>query len=218
MIGSLYWSTGTLLIMNRILLSKLLFVFHIANLPDNTLAKDFFLKQANNREKYPSVVTEVLETLEKWNINLSCYSKYQYKRLIKSKVYDKNREELLQMIRGYKKMNYDECSKEKFEMKDYFYSLNIKDSRMCFRMKNFLVPTVKLNFKNDKKFKATKWLCDDCFSDGQNQGNLDSQDHIMNHCSANEDLREGLNLQDNKDCVRFFQLVIQRRLNKFNSA
>ena len=219
MIASLYWSTGTLLIMNRILLSKLLFVYHIANLPDNCLAKEFYLKQVQNRHKYPSVVKEVLEILEKWNIDLNCYYKYQYKRLIKSKVFSQNRDQLLEMIKGYKKMNYEECLKEKFEMKEHFYSLNIQDSRMCFRMKNFLVPTVKSNFKNDKKFKASKWLCDDCsVTDGTTRGSMDSQDHILNHCPANEDLRKGLNLQDNKDCVKFFQQVIQRRKNKLNLA
>ena len=53
-IPSLFWQTGTMLPVNKILLQKLLFVHHdLTNLPNNSLAKYFYLVQKKNLNKYP---------------------------------------------------------------------------------------------------------------------------------------------------------------------
>ena len=100
----------------------------------------------------------------------------------------------------------------------------MRESRLCFRIKYSLTPTVELNLKNDKIFKAQNYLCQDCLSDGGSvlsddsrpRGSPDSQEHLMYECQANEDLRRGKSLDQTKDLVSFFDELIQRRQNKLN--
>ena len=49
---------------------------------------------------------------------------------------DKNRREILQDIKNYKKLNYDELVEDKFERKSYFSEMNIENSKIMFKVKN----------------------------------------------------------------------------------
>ena len=152
-------------------------------------------------------------------------------------LYIKNRNQLLEWTKSYKKVCYETCAKEKFEMKTYFCEMNIPDSRLYFRVLNFVTPTIRLNFKSDRKFRAEKYICTDCIiedngidansqptnpeeievtiSDRRFRGFPDSQKHQMEVCSANADLRSGKNIRESeKDCVTFFHQLLQRRMNK----
>ena len=55
--------------------------------------------------------------------DIACYSKSQWKKIMKEKIVEKNCEDLLDQIKGYKKLNYSELSKESFKKKDYFEEL-----------------------------------------------------------------------------------------------
>ena len=66
------------------------------------------------------------------------------------------------MMDGYKKIDREKCEKEKREIKYYFKTMDVADSRLAFKIENFVVPTIRLNFKSDKKFKAEGWLCPYC--------------------------------------------------------
>ena len=73
---SLYWQTGTMLPENFILYQKLLFIHHLATLPDGSLAKDSYLAQ--KIKQYPGIVTQCEEFLNKWNISsIEQFTKYQ---------------------------------------------------------------------------------------------------------------------------------------------
>ena len=61
---SLYLETGTLLMLNRIILAKLLFVFHLHNLPDQRLANEFYINKKQHR--FPSIVTKSL--IREWTL------------------------------------------------------------------------------------------------------------------------------------------------------
>ena len=201
----------------------------MANLPENTLANEFYLRQKING--YPGVVTEMETFINEWNLTQFLHlSKHHWKRAVKEVLYKKNRDELLNWIQNYKKINHNTCSKEKFEMKSYFKTMNIEQSRLYFKIQNFITPTIRLNFKSDRKFASEKWLCVDCMSEGEGSepdrvtieissrkltGFPDSQEHQILHCQANEDLRRGKDIKGNEnDCVAFFQQLIQRRSNK----
>ena len=67
-IAPMYWFTKTMSIENRILLQKVLFVHHLATLPTDSLAYEFYIVQKANPSVYPSVVAEVDEFLVKHNI------------------------------------------------------------------------------------------------------------------------------------------------------
>ena len=109
---------------------------------------------------------------------------------------------------------------------------------MAFKIQNYVIPTIRLNFKSDKKYKAEGWLCPDCrvtegagvetvtariaYSEATvNSGNvrqpggyLDSQEHVLKYCTKNEELRKGKDLESLEDCVTIFRQVISRRTNK----
>ena len=117
--------------------------------------------------------------------------------------------------------------------------MTISKSRLYFKIQSSITPTVRLNFKSDKKFKSQNWICTDCMelnidscidnktkkdefvtmniSSREYFGFTDSQEHLMLQCRANEDLRMGKDVMgNNEDCVTFFQQLIQRRLDKLN--
>ena len=49
------------------------------------------------------------------------------------------------------------------------------------------------------------------------RGYPDDQNHLMLFCRANQDLHEGKNVLENQnDCVKFFQQLIQRRMDKLS--
>ena len=50
---------------------------------------------------------------------VSAMSKVHWKRLIKEKIKNKNKNDLLERIKNYKKIEYDIVSNEEFELKPY---------------------------------------------------------------------------------------------------
>ena len=109
-------------------------------------------------------------------------------------------------------------------MKSYFRDLSISDSRLRFKIAAKMTPRVATNFKNDAKFKASGWLCVGCPPLPKSHGNqsqqsssspllpeLDTQEHIR-VCVAYSDLRDGLDLESDKDIVTYFRHLIERRI------
>ena len=163
----------------------------------------------------------------------------QFRNRVKKILHQKNRTELLNWTKSYKKVDFHACEKEEFEMKSYFKTMNIASSRLYFKIQNYITPTIKLNFKSDQKFRKMKFVCSDCIEEenanlsqsmslepGRVQleissrkylGYPDSQNHQILFCQANADLREGKNILENEnDCVSFFQQLLERRLNKLS--
>ena len=40
--------------------------------------------------------------------------------------------------------------------------MDISQCRLFFKIRCQITPTVRLNFKSDRKYKALKWICEDC--------------------------------------------------------
>ena len=98
-----YWQVGSFTVENLILQKKLMFWFHIKNLPNGSLAKEVLEKQ-EEKELF-SLTTELEEELKELRITDPCnISKWQYKRQIKKYVTEKNRKYLLEESKKYKKM------------------------------------------------------------------------------------------------------------------
>ena len=58
----------------------------------------------------------------------------------------------------YKKIDYHKCKEEGLDLKTYFKNLSISDSRMFYCFKYFPVPTIRLNYKQDKREVALSRL------------------------------------------------------------
>ena len=62
----------------------------------------------------------------------------------------------------------------------------------------------KMNFPNHKKFSKDLWTCDSC------RRAIDSQSHVM-VCPAYKQLREGKDVNNNEDLVKYLAEVMKIR-------
>ena len=106
-------------------------------------------------------------------------------------------------IRKYKKLNYENLSSEKFEMKQYLSSMNMVDARLKFDIRAEMTTSVKMNYKGMSEFRKAGWKCQEC-------DEPDTQEHIM-VCPQYENLRRGKVLSKDKDLVDYFREVISIR-------
>ena len=199
---SLYIETGGMLMRNRILLRKLLFLHHLATLPETSLAKEVYNIQ--NQLNLPGLASECEEFLRDHEIvAVHKFTKFQWKRKIKRIIFDKNKDDLIKMSRRYKKISFD--SETDLETRHHFlHDLNVRDARMLFKIRSCMVPSIQMNFPSDKKFTANSWLCVGC------NGSLDTQTHVI-LCNSYETVRTGLNLDHEKDLVKYFQEIVKLR-------
>ena len=82
---------------------------------------------------------------------LHCMMKTQWKSLIKSRILAKNSQDVLEMCRKYKKVDYFQLKEEDFELKDFFRTLSLSESRMIFKIKTNMVKA-KMNTMSDPLF------------------------------------------------------------------
>ena len=105
-IPCLYWMTGMMFPINEILYRKMLFLHHLATLPESSLANEVYKIQSQQKLSN-CMVSECLDVLSEWNIkenNIIHYSKKDWRELMKEKIYHRNRLQLLEKIKGYKKL------------------------------------------------------------------------------------------------------------------
>ena len=79
----------------------------------------------------PGLFKEVKDDLDKIGVDdLKSVSKNVWKKRVKEYVNDKQRSELLDDMKRYKKLDQDELANEKFERKEYFDKLDLDNVRM----------------------------------------------------------------------------------------
>ena len=199
----------------RILQKKLLFLHHVATLPEDSLAREVF--QVQEDLNLPGLLQDCQEFLVKNGIsNFFKYSKTQWKTLVKAEILKLNKARVLQKMIGYKKINYEKHLNEPYQLQPYLKNLNIADARLRYKLKTHMTPTIMMNFPSDVKFSEQLWTCTGCGNgsdkaDGQAGDRRDTQTHIM-ICPGYADLRMDKNLGEDQDLVRYFSQVIKKRM------
>ena len=84
----------------------------------------------------------------------------------------------------------------------YVQDMKLRDARTFFRLRTQMLPA-KFNMKSSPKFSNESWKFDFCKK-------IDSQSHIK-WCSSFAPLREGRNINDDKDLVNYIQQVFKIR-------
>ena len=197
----------------RILQKRLLFLHHVATLPEDSLAREVF--QVQEDLNLPGLLQDCQEFLVKNGIsNFFKYSKTQWKTLVKAEILKLNKARVLQKMIGYKKINYEKHLNEPYQLQPYLKNLNIADARLRYKLKTHMTPTIMMNFPSDIKFSEQLWTCTGCGNgsdkaDGQAGDRRDTQTHIM-ICPGYADLRMDKNLEGYKDLVRYFSQVIKK--------
>ena len=89
---------------------------------------------------------------------------------------------------------------EKEKGNDYFTKETIQNARILFRFRAEIIYS-KYNFKNNKEYKRSNYLCDSC------EMETDENTHIL-HCFAYKDLRKDKDLQNDRDLAIYIQKVM----------
>ena len=62
---------------------------------------------------------------------------------------EENKDDLLNQMKGSKKLMVEKLKAESFSVKAYLWQLNIEDARLRFKINSGMTPTVKMNFQSD---------------------------------------------------------------------
>ena len=198
-----YWDSGFLMAGNFIIQRKVMFLHHLISLPEESLAKEVYTIQKEN--SYPGLVKESEQYLIELGIDSDpgSFSKWQFKKLVKSKIHEKNKADLLNQIKSYKKLNYETMVHEDYGMKTYLSRMNLRDARTCFAARAQMLSTVQMNYKHNPEYIMNDHKCV-CGED-------DHQSHLTS-CPSYSHLRDGLNLaESDSDLVLYYQRVIRER-------
>ena len=217
---SYYWETSFLKVDNYILKMKLNFLHHLKNLPTGSLAKSFLELQMED-ETLGGLYHECKEHLTKMGISdLTTTPKTRFKKIVHRYIESKNREDLLEEVKSYKKLSYEKLKDKKYERKSYFNTLNLEQTRARFRVSNNMVQSFQKNYPG--KFKGKSLACQYCFKRSEEaklEGKMtpiqvpdDDQIHAY-VCPQNQDILKYLDIQNSdSDLVLFFKQILDRRV------
>ena len=200
-----YWDSKSLQTEEVIMKDKLLFLWHLSSLNDNSLAKEIYNLQKED-ESLPSLLGECKSFLDELQIhrNPSSYSKSEWKRLISTRIHERNKDSLLQQIMSSRKLDQEKLSTETYEEKSYLRDMSIKDGRTFFSSRSSMLSTIQWNFKGQPEFCTNGHLCV-C------KEHLDTQTDLLK-CKLYEKQKEGLDpLNSDIELVKFFQRVLEER-------
>ena len=189
-----------------------MFYHHLSNLPGNSIAGEVFQIQKENNEE--GILAEFTEHLLKiGNPNPLEDSKRIWRNKISKYIAQKNRDELLDKVKTYKKLSFDELSKEKYEKKSYFTELDLENVQMNFKIRSKVVPTIRKNFPS--KYRERSLTCQSCKSlhPPLSIPPEDSQSHLILECPAFENLREGRDMMNPLHLAEYFRAIVQHRMD-----
>ena len=201
-IPAMSWDLGMIGVQHQINDMKLMFLHYVIGLDQPVLAKEIYETQKSLN--FPGLVSESRELITYYDLpniidqNMSI-SKQKWRSLVKQAIGVKYAEELKSKFSG-SKLKDGPFKDENFEIKDYINQMNLTDARTNFRS-NML--NCQMNQRNNPVYAKNLWKCDAC-------QNLDTQSHLM-WCPAYATLREGLDIDCDKDVVQYFQKVFKIR-------
>ena len=150
---ALLWDSGATLMEHRIAQKKLMFYHHLLNLPKDSLA--FEVAQIQEILGYPGLVQESKSLIEKYGLpQPQVYSKGQWRSLTTKAITKQNKQDILEKMKSYKKLEHSKHAKEAFGSKDYIRKLNIPDARLKFSLRAKMTRTVQMNFKGENSTKT----------------------------------------------------------------
>jgi hypothetical protein len=182
----------------------MVFLKYLVDQDDANLSKEIFNIQKSL--DFPGFIREARDLLTRYKLPNIIYEEIvisytKWKATVKRAVKDTWETELKASM-NTSKLKDGPLVGESFGLKEYISNLQMSDARTKFRLRSFTT-NVKMNRKSDPTYAAELWKCDGC-------GNLDTQSHIM-WCPGFAPLREGLDIDNDKDVIHYFQEVFKLR-------
>ena len=102
-----------------------MFYHHLNQLPEDSLAKEILNIQ--RERELPGLAKECVKYMSELNIQSdpSNFTKNQWKKMCKNVLHKKNRTELLNRIRPYKKLDHSKFEEEQYGLQPYLNKMNI---------------------------------------------------------------------------------------------
>ena len=183
---------------------KLIFLWHLENLSPKSLAGEVLALQKNLG--LPGLHRECQELLSELGLGpIKSYTKAQWKREVSRLLEEKNRMMILQQTKSYKKLSFQQLSKEEYEIKPYIGNLPLNKIRTMIRLRAQVFKSATFNFQSDVLFSKENWLCE-C-------GRIMSQTH-QKGCIQYADLRLLHNLGEDSGLVDYFDTILRRQEGK----
>ena len=142
---------------NLVLQRKLSFVHHLANLEEGLAKKVYEIQEKEDS----GIFAELKEHMINLNVDSPRgYSKWQWKKTVREYLIKRNRTQILERAKGYKKIKFEEYEKEQFERKAYFSKMDLESVRARFRISNEMVETIRKNYS--RKYRNKSLTCPSC--------------------------------------------------------
>ena len=112
------------------------------------IAKEVWREQSNNKS-LPGLLRETEEHISAMGFTLDDLvgmSKKFFQKKAKEYIENKNKSELVERARSYKKLDFRVLSEEDFCRKPYFFNQTLETGRMLFRVSENLVQGGKANY------------------------------------------------------------------------
>ena len=174
-------------------------IMAIKEMGPNFLARKVYKEQL--RQGFPGLAQEVTMICREVGLddgNLSTLTKGQVSTAIR----EHHKEE---MVREMGKKMEDLVDSEMGKVKEYMLNNNIADSRTMFRYRTKMLE-LKENMKG--RYGRDNLSCEAC-----SIGDVESQSHVL-RCTAYDGIREGLDLNNDRDLVTFFREVMNIRMKR----
>ena len=213
-----------------ILERKLNFAHHLANLPPDAIAGMVWKEQSER--SLPGLYLEVKEHLDNMKVtNLQTISKRAFKKVSGKYIKQKDTSELLESVKKYKKLNYDDLSQSEMKRKNYFRNMDLESGRVAFRVASKMLP-LPANFPSQYRRRGLSLACPSCsgpssirpttlrtdMSDPAAPPTSPpppptlSQSHLLTTCPGVADIRADCNIFDEESVTLFFRRVVARSL------
>ena len=129
--------------------------------------------------------------------------KVQWKSLVKKALNDECENVLKSELLKMKKLKSGEMKDERFTFKTYLKEMTVTDARIKFKLRSQMFDA-KYNYSHNPQFTKELWRCDSC------QRSIETQSHII-WCPAYSKLREGKDLNSDKDMINYMKSVMKFR-------
>ena len=142
---------------------------------------------------------------------MESFTKHQFKKILKCRILDLNKQQLLEMSRKYKKISYESLSKDEFCVNGHFKKLTVAQAQLRLKLAAQMTPRVATCFPSDRRYQLIDFQCVACRAAGRpvSQETRDTIEHIK-MCDKYYDLRTDLNLDTDYGLVMFFKRVIEQ--------
>ena len=108
----------------------------------------------------PSLRQEISSFFSKFQVlDVKSFTKDKWKVFVKRSIGELNRDHILNKLMTYKKLDFISIASEDFKIKDYFFNLNLDESRAMFRARSLTMTSCSTHYPSNPEFERNMFEC-----------------------------------------------------------